>query len=182
VRLAQLADRGVLEVGQRVAVVRRGELAHELLARLDHRPGDQLAHAVLHRGGAAVREQLLELAGQLAVLGGEDGIHLFAEELGHGAGAVAELPLQLARGALELGPHEVGVGRGLLAIENAGADLDGVHDRAGGILRRLLALPHQPNRGLVLDHERVDGHAVADRPDVGLAEWGGRFHGVAVAP
>ena len=45
-----------LEVGERVALVGRRELAHQVLARLGERLADRLAHAVLHRGGAAVAE------------------------------------------------------------------------------------------------------------------------------
>ena len=81
------------------------------------------------------------------------------------------------RGLLELGLDELGVGGGLLAVEHARADLDGVADRPDRIVAVLLALAHEPDGAFVLDDQAVDHEAVADRADVRLSEGGGCFHG-----
>ena len=165
----------ILELGQRVGGVTRGERAHQVLARLGHRLGHELAHAVLDRAGAAVGEQLLELLGLLSV-GPEHLVHLRAEELGDLAGLVGELGLERPRGPLELRLHELRVGGGLLAVEHASADLDGVGHRPDGVVAGLLALAHEPHGALVLDHEGVDDEPVAGGAHRGLPEWGCCFH------
>ena len=136
----------------------------------------ELAHPVLHRGGAAVGEQLLELAVQVAVLRAEDLLDALVEVLRHLAGAVGELGVQLGGRLLELRLDELRVGAGLLAVEHARADLDGVAHRLDRIVAVLLALADEANGALVLDDEAVDRHAIADHADVGLPEWSRGFH------
>ena len=165
-----------LEVGQRVALVGRRELAHQVLARLGERLGHRLAHAVLHRDRAAVAEAPLELLGELAVVLAEHVGELLLEELGDRARLVGELLLDVLRGLLELGLDELGVGARLLAVEHARADLDGVADDLDRVVAVLLALAHEPDGAFVLDDEAVDDEPVADRADVRLSEWGGGFH------
>ena len=176
------AHGGGLEVGQRVAVVGGGELAHEVLARLGERLGHGLAHAVLHRGRAAVAEAALELLGQLAVVLAEDVGELVLEELRDRARPVGELDLNVLGGLLELGLDELGVGAGLLAVEHAGADLDGVTDRLDRVVAAVLALAHETDGAVVLDDEAVDDDAIAERSDMGRPEWSCSFHGYLVAP
>ena len=84
--------------------------------------------------------------------------------------------LQLARGLLELGLDELRVGAGLLAVEHARADLDGVADRLDRVVAVLLARANEADGALVLDDEAVDRDAIADDADVRLPEWSGCFH------
>ena len=175
-------ERAGLEVGERVRAVGRRELAHEVLARAHERLGHQLAHAVLDRGGAAVAEELLEVARQVPVLGTEHLVHLGAEVLRHRAGLVGELALELPRRALELGLDVLGVGRGLLAVEHAGADHERVAHGLDRVVARLLALAHEPDGAFVLHVELAHDEPIADHGDVGLPEWGCSFHGCLVPP
>ena len=116
----------------------------------------QLANAVLHRRGAAVAETPLELLRELTVLLAEYLADELFEELGDRARLLGELRLDVARGLLELGLDELGVGAGLLAVEHARADLDGVADGLGGVVPVLLALPDDADGALVVDDEAVD--------------------------
>ena len=78
--------------------------------------------------------------------------------------------LDLARGLLELGLDELGVGAGLLAVEHAGADLDRVVDQGDRVVAGFLAFAHEADRGLVVDDQAVDGEVLADGADVGLSQ------------
>ena len=134
--LLDLAHGRALEVGERVAIVGRRELADEVLARLRQRLRDRLAHAVLHRDGAAVPEAPLELLGELPLVLPEDLGELTLEVLGDRARLVGELLLDALGRLLELGLDVLGVRAGLLAVEHARADLDGVPDRRAPDRRR----------------------------------------------
>ena len=72
--------------------------------------------------------------------------------------------------------HELGVRSGLLAVEDARADLHGIADSLGGVVTVLLALANDANGALVVDDEPVDRDDVAEYADVGLPEWSGCFH------
>ena len=116
--------------------------------------------------------------GVRSVLGGEqarEGLHLLArprgddlaiwawtessplEGLGDPLGDLLGATLERARrasrrarrGRLELAPDVVDVGRGLLAVEDAGADLDRLRDRLGRRRARLRALADHPRGALV---------------------------------
>ena len=131
-----------------------------------------------------VAEVALERLGDVPVLLPEGLVDLRVEALGHLAGALDERAVELARGALELRLDEVGVRRGLLAVEHPRADLDRVGDEPGGGLAGLLALPGEPDGAGVLHDEPVDEQRLARGADVGgTAEGrgGGGFHGVEVA-
>ena len=86
---------------------------------------------------------------------------------------LAEPLAQLAGLALELGADVVDLGRGALALEHAGADLDRVADRLRRRVPGLGALADEPGRALVVDGERLDHEAVADRADGPGAAAGG---------
>ena len=90
------------------------------------------------------------------------------EELGDRARLLGELLLDVLRGLLELGLDELGVRAGLLAVEHARADLDGVAHDLDRVVAVLLALTHQPDGAFVLDDEAVDDQR--DRPIV--RTWG----------
>src|SRR6185437_13060164 len=124
----------------------------------------------------AIGEELLELALQMTVLRPEHLVDALVEKLGELACAVRELAVQVVRRLLELGLHELRVRAGLLAVEHAGADLDGVADRLHGVVAVLLALADEPDGALVVDDEAVDRHAIAEHPDLGVPEWSCRFH------
>ena len=171
-----LLDGRGLEVGERVALVGGGELAHEVLARLSERLVEGLAHPVLDGGGAAVPEAALELLCQLAVLLPEHRRELGLEELRDRAGLLGELLLHLPGGLLELHLDELRVGPRLLAVEHARADLDRVAHRLGGVVAGLLPLADEADGAFVVDHEAVDRHDLTEDPDVRLPEWSGCFH------
>ena len=175
------ADRAGLEVGERVVPVGGRELPDQVFARARERLVDELAYAVLHGRGGAVREMLLELLGELAVLSPEHAIDALAEELRDLARLVGELAVELRCGALELGLDELGVRTRLLPVEDACADLDRVADQLDGVLAVLLALRDEPNRAFVVHDEAVDDHAAAHDPDVGRSEGGCSFHFSVVA-
>jgi DNA-binding MarR family transcriptional regulator len=136
---------------------------------------------VLHSGGAAVGEELVERLGELAGVGVENGIDLLLETLRDRAGAVAELGLDLPRDLLELGLDELGVRAGLLAVEHTGADLDRVDHEVGRIGARLFALAHEANRRLIGDGEVGDVQDVAGHGDARGSEGECGFHNVGVA-
>ena len=177
----QLPDGVRLEVGQRVAAVGGRELADQVLARLGHGLGDQLAHAVLDGRRAAVGEELLELLGELPAVLAEDLVDLLAEVLRDQSRLVGELAVELLGALLELRAHVLGVCGGLLAVEHARADLDGVRDGLDRVVTRLLALADDARGGFVLDRQVVDGEPIAGRRDAGLPERGCRFHVGSVA-
>jgi hypothetical protein len=170
------ADDPGLELRERVRAVRRRELLHQVLARTRQRLLHELPHAVLDRGGAAVREELLELAVEMPVLRPEHLLDTLVEVLGDLARTVRELAVQLDGGLLELGLDELRVGARLLAVEHARPDLHGVTDRLHGIVAVLLARADEANGALVLYDEAVDRHAISDHADVRLPEWSGGFH------
>jgi hypothetical protein len=91
------------------------------------------------------------------------------ESLRRGAGLLAEGALDVGRDLLELRLDEVGVRRRVLAVEHPGADLHRVLDQLDGAAAGLLALAHQPHRGLVVEQQPVDGDPVAGRAHGGLA-------------
>jgi hypothetical protein len=67
------------------------------------------------------------------------------------------------RQLLELAPHVVDLGRGLLAIQHAGADLDRPPHAAAGLLARGRALADHPGGALVGDREPLDHDPVVDQ-------------------
>jgi hypothetical protein len=77
---------------------------------------------------------------------------------------------------VHLGLDGLGVGAGLLAVKDAGADRDRVERELHRVLAGVLALAHEAQGGLVVDDEAVDGDAVTDRAHAGLAKWGRGFH------
>ena len=118
----------------------------------------------------------LERPGEVPAVGAEELVHLLPQVLGHLLGPLGERRLDIARRAVELAAHEVGVGARLLAIEHARADLDRVDHRPRGVVAGLLALADEPHRALVVNHEPVDREAVADRADMRLSQGRGGFH------
>ncbi len=106
----------------------------------------------------------------MAALGVEHLVDLLPELLGDLSRVVAELALDLLRDLLELGPHELGVGARLLAVEHARADLDRVGDHGRAVAPGLLALTDETGGRLVGDDEAVDEQAIALNGDVGLPE------------
>ena len=112
----------------------------------------------------------------MAVLGAERLVDLCVEALGDGAGALDEAGVELARGALELGLDELGVRARLLAIEHAGADLDGVLHESRGVLAGVLAPPRETDDRLVGDDEAVDVQPSVARVDMGKGQRSGSFH------
>ncbi len=112
----------------------------------------------------------------MAVLGAEDLLDALVEVLRDLAGRVGELRVEVAGGLLELRLDELRVRAGLLAVEHARADLDGVADRLGRVVAVLLALANDANRALVVDDEAVDRDDIAEYADVWLPEWSGCFH------
>ena len=175
--LAHLAhDRG-LERGERVVVVVGGELLAQVLADLDLRLREQRLHAVLHGDVRLVAEVAGQQLRDLATVAAEDLVDLRVEPLGHLARALDELLVEVARSALELRLDELGVGAGLLAVEDAGADLDRVLDELG----RVPSLRGEAHDGLVVDDETVDVQAVGDDAHLGEGETCS-FHGYRVAP
>ncbi|TML26190.1 MAG: hypothetical protein E6G30_09125 [Actinobacteria bacterium] len=162
-RLAQGADRVALEVGQRVRVVGRGELPHQVGLEPDHRLAHQRADLVLHRLRGAIGEQPVEPP-----------VELLAQR----SRALGELAVELPGRLLHLRRHELGVRAGLLAVEHARADLDRVGHQAGRVLTPLLALAHQARGGRIVDHQPVHGDALAgEDADVRWTQWRGGFHG-----
>ena len=101
--------------------------------------------------------------------GAEDLVDALAQMLGDRACLFGELAVQLRGGALELGLDELGVGAGLLAVEHARADLDGVADELDRVLAVLLALLDEPDGAFVVDDQAVDGHAITDARGRGAA-------------
>jgi hypothetical protein len=125
---------------------------------------------------------VLQLPGELPVVGVEHVLELPLEVLRNLAGLVGELGLHLARRALELRLHELRVRAGLLPVEHARPDLDRLADGLDGVLPASFTLANETNRAFVLDDETVDGEAVADRSDLGLPEGCRCFHDWSVAP
>ena len=179
--LSDGADRGGLEVGQRVATVGGGELPQQVLAGLGHQVADGVADPVLDRLRGPVGEVALQRPRQVPAVRAEHLVELALELLGERSRPLSEGVVDLPRRLLELGPDQLGVGAGLLALEHPGADLDGVLDRLDRVLARLLAGAHQPHRGRVVDQQAVDRDAVSDRAHDGGAKWGGGLHGTNVA-
>jgi hypothetical protein len=112
----------------------------------------------------------------VAVLRPEHLVDAIVEELRELARTVRELTVQIVRRLLELRLHELGVCAGLLAIEHARADLDGVQHDPDRIVAVLLALTDEPDGAVVLDHEAVDRDPVAHHAHVCLPEWSCSFH------
>ena len=135
-----LADHRRLEVGQRVVAV----LGRELLAAAPcaTRRATRVSISRTWCWTAverSVAEQLGELVGHLVGVGLErlrhraassprNSLEALVEALGDLAGLLGEVVLQLGELALD----QVDLGAGRLAIEHAGADLDGVRDRLRG--------------------------------------------------
>ena len=119
----------------------------------------------------------LERAREVPAVGAEELVDLLPEVVGHLLGPLRERRLDVARRAVELAPHEVGVGACLLAIEHARADLNGVDHRSHRVVAGLLALSHEPHGALVVNNQPVDREAVADRADVRLSQGCCGFHG-----
>ncbi len=92
----------------------------------------------------------------MPVLGAEHLVDARIEPLGDDPRALDERGIELARGLLELGPHELGVGAGLLAVEHARADLDRIGHEPRDVVAALLALARQPHGARVVDDEAVD--------------------------
>src|SRR4051812_42301154 len=113
----------------------------------------------------------VELLGELSALA-EELLGLLLDPLARGPRPLAEGRLERPVGALELGLHEVRVRPGLLAVEHARADFDGVGDDLHRVVAGLGALAHEPRGALVVHDDAVDGHAIADDADAGLAKWG----------
>ena len=63
-------------------------------------------------------------------------------------------------------------GGGVLAVEHAGADLDGLDDELGEVLAGVLALAGQAHGALVGHREVLDAQAVADERDAVSEERG----------
>ena len=148
----------------------------QVLLRALQRLGHQLLDAVLHGDGAAVGEQLVERLGQVPAARGRTPRRASGPSSSAAAfGALAELGLDALRDLLELGLHELGVGAGLLAVEHAGADLQGVGDHGVGIER---LGDRAGASGLVGDDEAVDRDAGRPGGDVRMAKWGCGFHGL----
>jgi hypothetical protein len=118
----------------------------------------------------------LERLAQVAGVGRERLVDLLAERLRNLARAIAERLLDLAGNLLELVAHELRVGAGRLAVEHARPDLDGVGNRANGVLARFLAVAHEADGAVVGDDEAVDDEPIADYADICLAEWCCGFH------
>ena len=144
--VAHRADGHALEGGQRVVVAVGGELPAQVLAHLDADLGQQRLDAVLHRDRGLVAEVARQRLGHVAVLGPEGVVDALVEALGHQPRALDEGRVELARGLLELGLDEVGVGARLLAVEHAGADRDRVEHQPRDVLAVLLALARQAHR------------------------------------
>ena len=137
------------------------------------------AQLVLHGGRRAVAEQARAARlRQVPVLGPEDLVDLGPEELGHDPRLVGERGLDLARDLLELVAHELGVDRGLLALEHPRADLDRVDHDARRRPRppRSARSQERGGRGIV-DDDVLDDHPPHQDVDAGLAEGRGGFHG-----
>ena len=113
---------------------------------------------------------------EVPVLRAEHLLDALVEVLGHLACPVGELRVEVRGGLLELRLDELRVRAGLLAVEHARADLDGIADRLRRVVPVLLALANDANRALVVDDEAVDRDDVAEYADVGLPEWSGCFH------
>src|SRR3954452_20258821 len=176
-RAVERPDGHPLEHRERVLVGVRRELALEVLAHLDRDLADRQAHLVLHGLGAAVAEMAIERLRDMAVLGAEGLVDLAVELGGDLAGALGELPGEVACGALELRLDEVGVGPRLLPVEHARADLERVAHELRRIVARVEPLGDQADEALVLDRQPVDADAVAHDVDVREREWGRCFHG-----
>ena len=144
---------------------------------MDLRLGEQRLDAVLDGDVRLVAEVPRQQLRHLAALAAEDLVDLRVEPLGHEAGTLDELLVEVASRALELGLDELRVGGGLLAVEHARADLDGVRDEARGVL----GLVRQPHSALVVDDDTVDVQAVGDDAHLGEGETCS-FHGYRVAP
>ena len=182
--LAQLPDGHALERRERVVLAVARELLLQVLAHLHGQLADDELDLVLDRLARGVAEVALERLGDVPVLLPEGLVDLRVQPLGHLARALDEGAVELPRGALELRLDEVGVRRGLLAVEHPRADLDRVRDEPRGGLAGLLALPGEPDGAGVLHDEPVDEQRLARGADVGgTAEGrgGGGFHGVEVA-
>jgi hypothetical protein len=110
----------------------------------------------------------------------DDVVDALVQAVGDAARAVDELRVELARRLLELGLDELGVGPGLLAVEDARADDDRVDDEARDVVAGLLALAGQAHRQRVVDGEAVDAQAAALHADL-CKEWSRSFHGFRVA-
>jgi hypothetical protein len=118
---------------------------------------------------------------QVPAVGTEDPVQLALELFGDGSRPVSEGGVHLPGRLLELGPDQLGVGSGLLAFQHPRADLDGVLDRLHGVLARMLAGPHQPHGGRVVDQQAVDRDAVSDDPYDRWTKGGGGLHGTNTA-
>src|SRR6185295_1479157 len=122
-----------------------------------------------------LREPVLELAEgsrQRAPLGREGALELALDLLHHAARLLDQVASGLARGALELRAHIIDLRPNVLSVQNPGADLDRVGDRARRLLAGLGPLADHARSPLVTDGEALDHQPVVERPHDALAVAG----------
>ncbi len=141
VRGLQGADHAGLEVSQWVRPSLRGEQPADRQTLLLAGLGDDLPDLRLHR---------------VAALGPEAGGDLLGQALDRGVGLLGELLADLAEPAAQLRPHVIDVGCRLLAVEDAGADLDRLAYRVRRGLAELLTFADEMRGALVVDGEVLD--------------------------
>ena len=164
-RLADGGDRGALEGGERVRLVGRGELLEQPLARLVEQLGHRGAHLVLDGGAGLGAEVALQHARDVPAVGPEGLLELRVQLGDHGLG-----------GLLEVLAQDLDRRAGLLAVEDAGADLDRVGDHALGALAGVRPRAHELGGERVVDDEVLDDHPPEQGGDAGMAKRRGGFH------
>ena len=129
-----------VKLGQRVLLALGQELGAQLVLHLGRDVAHDVAHLVLDGVGRGVGEVALQGAGHVAGLGAKGLLELLVQALGDAPGSLDELGVEVAGGTLELGLDEVGLGAGLLAVQDAGTDLDRVEHELYRVRAGLLAL------------------------------------------